>query len=185
MSLVSRLEDQVLLLKIRHGDQEAFAQVYDRYVDALFRFIVFRVRTAELAQDLTSELFLRMWQLLTDSEAEPVKNLRAYLYRTARNLIADHYRTAQRTLPLDEVAEVGESETSVQLSVEHRLTLKEIEQALIGLRSDWQEVVILAYVEGMKPQEIALIIGKSSAATRVILHRAMQELKRLLQDTKH
>ena len=66
MKISRRIEEDILLLKIRHGNQEAFAVIYDRYVDALFRFVSFRVRSEELAQDITSELFLKVWQYLTD-----------------------------------------------------------------------------------------------------------------------
>jgi RNA polymerase sigma-70 factor (ECF subfamily) len=180
MYLKRKIEEEVLLLKIRHGDQEAFAQVYDSYVDQLYRYVSFRVRTQELAQDLTSDLFLRVWQHLTKPEGKGISNLRAYLYQVARNLIADHYRTEQKTLPLDEALQVTDLSQPRTLSPDHRVSLREIEQALTKLKPEWQEVVVLAYVEGLKPQEIAIIIGKTSAATRVILHRALQELKSAL-----
>ncbi len=176
MKLSRRIDEEILLLKIRHGDQEAFAVVYDRYVDALFRFVAFRVRSEESAQDIVSDLFLKVWQHLTSGERN-IANLRAFLYQIARNLVADHYRAAQAALPLEEVGEIkgsGEAELNV------RVSLAEVEKALGQLRADWQEVIILAHIEGLKHTEIAEVIGKSPAATRVILHRAIQELKSIL-----
>lgn len=181
MKLTRRIEDQILLLKIKHGDQAAFASIYDRYVDALFRFVLFRVRNEEVAKDLVSDLFLKVWQYLVGGEAK-VTNLRAFLYQVARNLIADHYRdrASQETLPLEEAMQVvGGGETQLKV----RLSLAEVEKALKQLSPEWQEVILLAYVEGLKHSEIALIIGKSHAATRVMIHRAMQELKRILNRT--
>lgn len=179
MKLTRRIEEEILLLKIKHGDQEAFAVIYDRYVDALFRFVAFRVRSEEIAQDITSELFLKIWQRITVGKSE-VKNLRPFLYQMARNLVADHYRSAQETLPLEEAAEVvGEGEEDLQV----QLSLAEVEKGLQNLKSEWQEVIILAYIEGFKHSEIAAVIGKSPAATRVLLHRARQELKRLLNQS--
>ncbi|KKS83546.1 MAG: RNA polymerase sigma-H factor [Parcubacteria group bacterium GW2011_GWD2_43_10] len=168
MKLSRRIEDQILLLKIKHGDQEAFAIIYDKYVDALFRFVVFRVRSEEIAQDITSELFLKIWQHITTSPTN-VENLRAFLYQMARNLVADHYRTTQETLPLEEAIEV-EGSGAKDLNV--RLSLAEVEKGLSNLPGD--------YIEGFKHAEIAAIIGKSPAATRVLLHRAIKELKRIL-----
>ncbi len=184
MYLKRKIEEEVLLLKIRHGDQEAFAVLYDSYVDQLYRFVSFRVRTQEVAQDLTSDLFLKVWQYLTKPEGGGIRNLRAYLYQVARNLIADHYRSQQNTLPLDEALHVTDVSQGRALSPEHRVSLQEIEVALTRLKPEWQEVVILAYVEGLRPQEIATIIGKTGAATRVILHRALQELKNVLSTTE-
>jgi RNA polymerase sigma factor (sigma-70 family) len=179
MKLSRRIEEEILLLKIRHGDQEAFAAVYDTYVDQLFRFVSYRVQNEELAQDITSELFLKMWQQLSAEGTAKVTYLQAYLYRSARNLIADHYRTVQETLPLEEASEMsavmGADMTEVAVS------LSDVERAVKRLKPEWQEVIILACVESMKPSEIAPIIDKSPAATRVILHRALQELKKILR----
>jgi len=178
-NIKEQLEEQIWLLKIRHGDQESFAHIYDRYVDALFRYVSFRVPTPETAEDITSELFLKVWQYLTGDNDTKVDNLRAYLYKVARNLIADHYRGSREQVSLDDISEIDILETN-EVDINLQLSLGEIEQAVRRLKSPWQEVVILAYVEGFKPQEIAEVIGKSPAATRVILHRALQELKRLL-----
>ncbi len=179
MKLSRRIEEEILLLKIRHSDQQAFAVVYDRYVDPLYRYVSFRVRSPELAQDLSSELFLKVWQHLTSERAPNVLNLRAYLYQVARNLVADYYRTAQETLPLDEALEVSGVRGNVA-SVERNVTLGEVERAIAKLKPEWQEVVLLAHVEGLKPGDIAPIIGRTPVATRVLLHRALAELKRIL-----
>lgn len=180
MKLSRRIEEEILLLKIKHGDQQAFVVLYERYVDPLFRFVAYRVRSQELAQDITSELFLKVWQRLTAHQAR-VQNLRAFLYQVARNLIADHYRSQQATLPLEEAAQVASTEAGSEVTIDLKLSLAEVEQGLKELKGEWQEVVLLAYVEGLKPAEIALIIEKTPAATRVMLHRALKELKRLLK----
>jgi len=180
MQSLRRIEEEILLFKIRHGDEQAFGQVYDNYVDVLFRFVSFRVRNKEQAQDIISELFLKLWQHLRQTENQ-VDNLRAFLYRMARNLVADHYRELQEELPLDEAIEVASDKGgSHHPSPQQQVSLREVEEAIAKLKPEWREVVILAYVEGFKPKEIADIIGKSPAATRVIIHRALQELKNKL-----
>ncbi len=180
MSMTSRIEDSILLLKIKHGEEQAFAKLYDKYVDALYRFVTFRVPRIETAQDIVSELFLRVWQHLIKPEVA-VKDIRPFLYQSARNLVADYYRTTQESLPLDEAIETEKiAGHGSQQSINTDLSLKEVEQGISKLKPEWQEVVILAHVEGFTPQEIAEIIGKTPAATRVILHRAMQELKVIL-----
>lgn len=179
MKLSRRIEEEILLLKIRHGDQEAFAVIYDTYVDQLFRFVSYRVPNEESAQDIVSELFLKMWQQFTGEQAPQVQHLQAYLYRSVRNLVSDHYRSSQETLPLDEAIDVPEHAAQDKPLV--NVSLGEIERGLRKLKPEWQEVIVLAYVEGFKPKEIAEIIDKSPAATRVILHRALQELKKVLR----
>ncbi|MBU1038705.1 RNA polymerase sigma factor [Patescibacteria group bacterium] len=180
MQVSRRIEEEILLFKIRHGDEEAFARVYDKYVDALFRFILFRVKTKEQAQDIVAELFLKLWQHLRNNNNQ-VDNLRAFLYRMARNLVVDYYRERQEELPLDEAIQVSdEAGGSRYLSPQQQVSLSEIEVAIKKLKPAWQEVIVLAHVEGFKPKEIAKIIGKTPAATRVIIHRALQELKKII-----
>lgn len=166
-------------MKIRKGDQEAFAAIYDRYVDQLFRFVSYRVQNEEAAQDIVSELFLKMWQQLTGESNAKVTYLQAYLYQAARNLVSDHYRTSQETLPLEEAYEIPSVKGAGPVG--DNVSLADIEQAVRRLKPEWQEVVVLACVEGMKPSEIAPIIAKTPAATRVVLHRALQELKSILR----
>lgn len=177
MQLARRIEEEILLLKIKHGDQEAFAQIYDLYVDALFRFVSFRVPTQEHAQDIVSELFLRLWQRLREPDAK-VQNVRAFAYQIARNLIADFYRSAQETLPLEQAYD--KPHDTATASPDFNVSLREVEDALRQLRPESQEIIILAHIEGIKPKEIATIIGKTPEATRVMLHRALQELKDIL-----
>lgn len=182
MSIVQELEDKLLLSKIQHGDATAFGVVYDKYVDPMYRFISFRVRSKEQAQDLTSELFAKAWQYLSSGSERGITNLRAYLYQSARNIIADYYRTRQETLPLEQAVEVS---SNIHISFDTRISLEQVEVALTKLKDEWQEIVLLAYVEGFKPREIAKIIGKSQAATRVTLHRALKELRTLLETKDH
>lgn len=182
MNMKRRILDQVLLLKIRHGDPQAFAELYDVYVDQLFRFVSYRVREKELAQDLVADLFLKVWQGLTQPEAATqVENAQAYLYQIARNLIADHYRANQETLPLEQALEVQDKTPGPAEQTQQQLSLEQIEQGLRRLSPEWQEIVVLAYVEGLPPRDIAPIIGKSNAATRVMLHRALKELRQVLE----
>ena len=80
---------------------------------------------------------------------------------------------------MEEADEVeGDASTEAELDV--RLSLADVERGLKTIKPDWQEVILLAYVEGLRPREIALIIGKSPATTRVLLHRALQELRKVL-----
>ncbi len=179
MQASKQLKEQILLLKIRHGDAGAYAEVYDAYVDAIFRFISFRVPSQEIAQDLTADVFLKVWERLSSGEKIKVRNLRAYFYQVARNQVADHYRQDQPALFQE--TETEDLLASSPDTLASQVTLAEIESALKKLKPDQQEIIILAHIEGFSLKEIAAIIGKSHGAARVDLHRALKELKQLLQ----
>src|SRR3990167_3587779 len=90
------LREKLLLLRLRKKDPEAFAQLYDLYVTPIYRFIYFKVPTIQDTEDLTSEVFLKAWQYITDRE-EAIENLRSLLYKIARNLVVDFYRRRTQT----------------------------------------------------------------------------------------
>ncbi len=179
MSEITRkLRDEILLIKIKHGSREAFAEAYDAYADSLYRFVFYRVATPETAEDITADLFLRVFQHLTNNEIK-VQNLRAYLYQTARNLIADHYRLKNEDISLDDLVEVGNSQIEED-NIEQIFNLQEIESALLKIKPEFREVIVLAHIEGFSHKEIGEILDKTPAATRVILHRALAELRKIL-----
>lgn len=179
MSEIARkLRDEILLIKIKRGDKQAFAEMYDAYVDSLYRFVLYRVETTEIAEDIISELFLRVWQYLTREEAQ-VKNIRAYLYQSSRNLITDHFRIKESDISLDDITEGGEPEAESE-NLEQKFNLQEIESALKKIKPESREVIVLAHIEGMSHQEIGEILNKTPAATRVMLHRALGELRKVL-----
>src|SRR3989344_6220434 len=87
----SKFQEKLLLIRLQKKDPEAFAQIYDLYVTPVYRFIYFKVSSKQDAEDITSEVFLKIWQFVTESEDE-IENLRALIYRVARNLVIDLYR---------------------------------------------------------------------------------------------
>ena len=143
------IEEKLLLLRLKKKDPEAFAQIYDLYLNPIYRFIYFKVATRQDAEDLTSEVFLRLWQYTTETEDE-IENLRALIYKTARNLVIDFYRrNAKRDLPQDlETLSTVEDERQQSLleQVDNKIEMKNIEAILRQLKDDYREVIILRFV---------------------------------------
>ncbi len=184
----SKFQEKLLLLRLKKKDPEAFAQVYDLYITPIYRFIYFKVATRQDAEDLTSEVFLRIWQYITETE-EAIENLRALLYRTARNLVIDFYRQkAKRDLPQDQEAlnnVIDDRQQSLLSHIENELAMKNIERVLRKMKDEYREVIILKFVEELTVGEIAKILDKSKGSVRVLLHRALKVSRELLnQDGK-
>jgi RNA polymerase sigma-70 factor (ECF subfamily) len=155
-----------------------FLQAYEEYADAIFRYCLFRVYDRELARDLTQETFMRAWR--RQSEGEHIKNIRAFLYTVARNLIIDHSRRA-RPQSLDVMMEQGGD-----VGVDGReQTVDKIDVSLVldvleGCDEQSRDVVILRYVEGWRVKDIAKELGISQTAASVRLHRALRMLRKQL-----
>ncbi len=170
------ITERLLLAKARRGNSQAFAKLYDEYVDQIYRFILFKVSGVEVAQDLSADTFMKAWQYL--QKGAEVKSFKAFLYKVARNLIIDQYRSAsQATLPLEAVENVEGP------SLEHEIAIKadieDLTRMLMSLKDEWREVMILRHVEGMSMKEIARITEKNEGAIRVLLHRAHKALQEL------
>lgn len=179
---MNSLQEKIILSRIRHGDKEAFGQLYDLYVDKIYRFIYFRVPTIETAQDLTSDCFLKVFQYLT-KDAPRIESLKAFIYRVARNLVTDYYRArGERPISIENelTYEVAAEEINQEERIEISFQFKEIEKALTKIKDEWREVIILHYIEDYSIKEIAQILEKTEGAIRVLLHRAIRALREVL-----
>lgn len=170
--------EKILLIRIQQGkDPKAFEHLYDKMADPIYRFIYFKVSNVEVAQDLTSDVFLKLWENLVHKDAQ-VKFLKAYIYIIARSAVIDHYRSskAKRTTQLSEAMnlEADGFEEKLDIKLEAESVVKLISQ----LKDSYQEILILRHVNQLSLKEIARIIEKTPVATRVQLHRAQQALKR-------
>jgi RNA polymerase sigma-70 factor, ECF subfamily len=178
------LQEKYLIFKAKNKDPDAYSKVYDLYVDRIYRFIYFKVSSQEDAQDLTSEVFLKTWQYIIDGK--DIKNLNALFYKIARNIVIDHYRKAQRKdVALDEeIADQKEMSLAIDqvAKLDAKIKVEKVEAKLALLKDEFREVIILKYIEGLSIQEIAEIVAKKNGNVRVILYRAINALKELMED---
>lgn len=179
------IKDKLLLFRIRvQHDSDAFGKIYDTYVNRIHRFIYFKVSSAEEAEDLTAETFLRLWTYL--QEGKPVKYLSALTYQIARNLVTDYYRTKPErlTLSVDEQLPEAVGEVTGEERIDRIIQTEQVERALRLLKDEYREILIMRYLDELSPREIAATIGKAPGATRVMLHRALQALKSVADEKK-
>lgn len=163
------------------ANKKIFDTTYKEYAKGIFRFVYFRVSDFELAQDLTADTFVRLWKKLKNNEQ--VKNPKALLYMIARGLIIDHYRKKknQKTVAIDLVDEQLLSQvddTEDELSI--RQEMEKVLSSIKKIKKEYQEILLLHYVEDLSITEIADILNKKENAVRVLLHRALKSLKGVL-----
>lgn len=181
---MNNLQDKFLVYRLKKlNDPEVFGEVYDDYVDKIYRFIFFKVREKQEAEDLTSEVFLKLWQSIRSEEN--IVNLKSYLYKIARNSVIDYYRKRAgqaEVLTADEhyQNENLAAEIDSIRRVDNETELKIILETVNRLKDEYKEVILLKYVEGLSTQEISSVIDKSRGATRVLIHRAINTLKEIL-----
>jgi RNA polymerase sigma-70 factor (ECF subfamily) len=180
----SKLEEKLLLVRLKKKDPDAFAQVYDSYVTQIYRFIYFKVSSQHDAEDLTSEVFLKAWNYIVSKE-ESVENLKALLYRIARNLVIDFYRSKAKREYVREEEVLFNIEDDRQQSflddIDNRAGVKDVELVLRKVKDEYREIIILRFIEELSISEIAKILNKSKGSVRVTLHRALKVIRELMQ----
>ncbi len=199
---MTNLYDKYLLFRLRtKRDPEAFAKLYDRYVEAIYRFSFLKLPRQEEAQDITAETFTRAWQYLNENHT--VTHIRALLYRIARNLIADYYRSQYKTPPQISIENSKDStdfdgdvtfeadfstqrvegsvsdQRSGQRLIEARTDFALVLQKLDKLKEDYRDVLLLRLIDDLPFSVIADILEKTTGNVRVIFHRGLKMLKEL------
>lgn len=174
-------EKKLVYQVIKNRDPKAFAALYDLYVAKIYRFIFFKVSKQEEAEDLTSEVFLKTWQYLAEKQDREVKSFSGLVYQIARNALVDWYRLRAHRAesPLDLAPEiVVEERAFADFDTHHDAT--QVLKVLRQLKQEYQEIILLRYIEELSIKEIALILKKTPVAVRVTLHRALGVLKKSL-----
>ncbi len=162
----------------RFRDTAAYAELYREYEDAIYRFVARKVGRPEDVEEIVSDSFLRGWEYMT---ANLVDNPRALLYKVAQNMIADLYRSGKQAEQLsDEMAERIPASASLLGDVETNEAVKEILAAIRQLKAEYQEVLLMLFVEQRTAHEIAGELGKSVSSVYVLIYRAKHALKKHL-----
>jgi RNA polymerase sigma-70 factor, ECF subfamily len=173
----------------QRGETGAVARLYDLYADRIYHYVLARTGEAEVAADLTGEVFLRVVEHVRRfklDERRPAASVSAWLYRIAANLIADHHRRRGRhpTVDLAEDLPLPATTGDPCRAAEHEEALQRLSGALARLTEDQRQVVICKFGEGMSNAQAATWLGKTEGAIEALQHRALRTLCRLL-GTKH
>ncbi|MEP6696266.1 MAG: sigma-70 family RNA polymerase sigma factor [Pseudonocardiales bacterium] len=163
------------------GDAEAFGQLYDRYVNLVFRYIHFRVGSRAQAEDLTSETFTRALRRIC-SVSWQGRDFGAWLVTIARNLIADHYKSSRYRLEIStaDMIEADQPQEGPENDVLDAMTTATLLEAVKKLNAEQQECIVLRFLQGMSVTETGQAMGKNDGAIKALQYRAVRSLGRLL-----
>jgi len=164
--------------------KEDFSQIYDQYIDKIYRFVFLKVDSQEVAQDITSETFLRFWQYLQNPQRKNpngIKNYQAFLYQIARNLVIDYYRQKGKFQIISpEKINVLDPNQNLEEKFAFKDDLEKIRLALKDLNDDYQNVIIWHYLDDLSISDVARMLNRTEQATRVLLFRALKALRNKL-----
>ena len=165
--------------------RKRFGKIYNKYINQIFRFIFLKTSSQEIAEDLTSEVFLKAFNFFKNNNNK-IKNERAFLYKTARNIIIDFYRNRarNRSISIDDYKNIPDEKQDLEKKVFLDSRMKKIRVALANINPDYQDVILMRYIDGLSVLEIADALDKSESAVRVSIHRALNSLRKELEKTQ-
>ncbi|GAA1609608.1 sigma-70 family RNA polymerase sigma factor [Nonomuraea sp. NPDC048882] len=174
---------RTLVMHAKNGCTQSFGTLYDRYVDLVYRYIYFRVGSHPLAEDLTSETFLRALRRIGDFTWQG-RDFGAWLVTIARNLVTDHFKSGRYRLEVTtgEVIDVPLDGSHIpENAVVTAIINDRVLRAVRDLNPEQQECVVLRFLHGLSLAETALIMGKKSGAIKALQFRAVRSLARALK----
>ena len=177
-----RDEDAALARRASSGEAEAFGVLYDRYVDAVYRYVFYRVRNEAEAEDVTSDVFIRALRAIPTYE--PRQAFLAWLYRIARNAVIDRSRRQKTRTQVsfeDALAHpMGDQTVDPNAGLLAGSDAAVVRAAMQQLTPLQQEVLVLRYVEGYDTKTISKLVGKRDGTIRGIEFRALKQLRALI-----
>jgi RNA polymerase sigma-70 factor (ECF subfamily) len=170
-----------LILRAKHGDKEAFGEVYMTLYTPLYRYVISKCHDKELVDDICQQTFLKFYEAL--SSYEPEKTPLAYLYTIAKRLLINHkekktFESFDETL----LEKVDDNQETLIDELDVKNLSKIINTYLPALTEDEQEVIRLYFYAELSYREISETIDKEEASIRKIKERALKKLRLL---TKH
>ena len=167
---------------------EQFSQIYDEYIDKIYRFVYLKVSSQEIAEDITSKVFLKGWeaykkQFEIKNLKFEIKNIGAFLYQIARNAVVDHYRDKGRSnvVSVDDSPEIADSRENIQEKAILNADINVIKKSILKLDKEYQDIIIWHYLEDMPIENIAELLGRPAGTVRVMLHRGLKDLQDIIQ----
>ncbi len=156
-----------------------FGQIYDNHVNSIYRFVFLKVSSKEIAEDLTAETFTRVWR--TFKKNKPPKDVKSFCYKTARNLVIDHYRKKglRQFVSIDSMELPSNENLHEQVTINSDMEM--VMKAIKKINNDYQDIIIWRYLDELSISEISKLLNKSQGTTRVKMHRALESLKNVLE----
>jgi RNA polymerase sigma-70 factor (ECF subfamily) len=176
-------QEEKELIERAKKDPEAFSELYEKYYSQIFGYILKRVANVEIAQDVTSETFIKALKNLWQFHWRNIP-FSSWLYRIANNETVNYFRKHKRKIvPLEKVTEPVSNDNleiefiEAQEELEKHQDFLKAQDKISKLDIKYQEVIVLRFFEKKQIKEISEILGKKEGTIKSLLHRGIEKLK--------
>jgi len=181
MSAGQEVDEARLIKEAKDGSTEAFGRLYEIYAPQVFRFLFARLDDRFDAEDLTEETFIKIWEALPNYRQRGAP-FGGFIFRVARNLLIDHYRSNRHNGKHQRLDDEGVSKPADDPahSVPSKMEHNEVRSLMARLSEDYRMVLSMRFLAGLSPDETAQAMGRSQGAIRVLQHRALLALRKIM-----
>lgn len=175
----SSLPTRVLVIRAKNGNTHAFGELYQRFINKIYRFVYFKVSSREIAQDLSHEIFLKAWHHLHSVNED---SFPTWIFTIARNKVIDYYRTKKPLGDLNHDIPDPSSNESILDKLHRQTQADQIKAKIKFLKPASQDIILLRIMQELSVKEVSTILSISPANVRVRTHRAISQLKALYHE---
>ena len=168
-----------LIRRAQEGEPVVVGALYERYQRGVYRYLYYRVGDQQTAEDLTSEVFLRMVEKLSNYNDQNL-SFQAWLFQIARNLSIDHYRkmgVQQNVQLVDDFPEQGNEPLEL---IAQELTIEKLRRAMVKLPENQRDVIVMRFIAGLPIGEVAETLHKTEDSIKGLQRRALLALRDIL-----
>lgn len=172
-----------VVARAQRGNPEAAGELYTRFHQNIYRYLYYRIGDLQTAEDLTSEVFLKMVRALPTYRLDGTP-FEAWLFQIARNAAIDHFRrsSAHPVAYLDE--DLNSLEPDVDSTVEMHLTCEGLADALGNLNENQRDVLLLRFIEGMPISATGSVLHKTDDAVKALQSKGLAALRKMLNKSE-
>jgi RNA polymerase sigma-70 factor, ECF subfamily len=171
-------EELNVIKKCQNGDLACFGFLYDLYIDKIYKFVYYKTHQKENAEDITSRIFMKALENISSFDVEK-GTFQSWIYQIARNCVIDFYRAAKNDANIDDVWDLNDG-SCLEKETDIKLKLQKVEKYLQKMKSEHRDIIIMRIWQGLSYKEIAEIMGKSEAASKMMYSRAINSLRQEL-----
>lgn len=172
-------DEKGLIKRAQRNDPGAFAEIYERHFDMIYRYVYLRVGTQMEAEDLTQQVFLKAHQSISSYQWKGAP-FSSWLFRIAHNQVIDYHRKGAKVQMTSLEMPVAASNPDPSEIVEHEMDVERVKQAMGSLTELQQEVISLRFAGELSTKEAAKLMGKSEGAIKALQHSALTALRKAL-----
>lgn len=172
----------ILSYKIMPEADLKFETIYENYADGIYRFVYYKVFNPGIAEDLTADSFMKAYEKYNTFDPEKA-SISTWLYTIARNTVIDYFRKSKPELhtssPVEDIWDLASTE-KVDIIIEQKETVKELQTAMKQLSNNEREIVLMRIWDNLSYKEISKRLGKSPEALKMSYSRIVKKMQKLM-----